>query len=263
MAAVAEQESETQLCNNCQKEIPLANFTIHEIHCSRNIGVCPLCKESFPKAEMRTHQEQEHAQIVCKCSRRMDRGLLQDHVAFECPLRPVACQHCDIELAFCKLQDHEDYCGARTERCGRCNRNIMLRELKTHPIDCGEKAGRGEPGGQAKPPFNPEAPWQNVQTIRNILQPDSAGESPLRGNRFLESQMQSWVSGDQLPRESSWRNRGPSQPDRSRARLEKEAPRLPVDGESDYNLDYLLALSLQQENSFSQPSVAELHREQA
>ncbi|XP_026544982.1 TRAF-type zinc finger domain-containing protein 1 [Notechis scutatus] len=261
MAAVAEQESETQLCNNCQKEIPLANFTIHEIHCSRNIGVCPLCKESFPKAEMRTHQEQEHAQIVCKCSMRMDRGLLQDHVAFECPLRPVACQHCDIELAFCKLQDHEDYCGARTERCVRCNRNIMLRELKTHPIDCGEKAGGGEPGGQAKPPFRPEAPWRNVQTIRNVLQPDSAGESPLRGNRFLESQLHSWVSGDQLPRESSWRNRGPSQPDRSRARLEKEAPPLPADGDSDYNLDYLLALSLQQENRFGQPSVAELHRE--
>uniref|UniRef100_A0A8C5RCW4 TRAF-type zinc finger domain-containing protein 1 n=1 Tax=Laticauda laticaudata TaxID=8630 RepID=A0A8C5RCW4_LATLA len=261
MAAVADQESETRLCNNCQKKIPLANYTIHEIHCSRNIGVCPLCKESFPKAEMRTHQEQEHAQIVCKCTMRMDRGLLQDHVAFECPLRPVACQHCDIELAFCKLQDHEDYCGARTERCLRCNRNIMLRELKTHPIDCGEKAGGGEPDGQAKPPFRPKAPWRNVQTIRNVLQPDSAEESPLRGNRFLESQLHSWVSGDQLPRESSWKNRGPSQPDRSRAHLEKEPPPLPVDGDSAYNLDYLLALSLQRENSFGQPSVAELHRE--
>ncbi|XP_032085586.1 TRAF-type zinc finger domain-containing protein 1 isoform X1 [Thamnophis elegans] len=262
MAAVAGQESETQLCNNCRKDIPLANFTIHEIHCSRNIGVCPLCKESFPKAELRAHQEQEHAQIVCKCSMRMDRGLLQDHVAFECPLRPVACQHCDIELAFCKLQDHEDYCGARTERCGRCNRNIMLRELKTHPIDCGKKAGAGEPGGQAKPPFNPEAPWRNVQTIRNVLRPDSAGESPLRGSRFLESQLHSWVSGDQLPGEPGWRNRGASQPDHNRACPEKAAPPLsPGDGESDYNLDYLLALSLQQENSFGQRSVAELQRE--
>lgn len=41
--------------------------------------------------------------------------------------------------------------------------------------------------------------------------------------------------------------------------LEKTSPALPVDGESD--LDYLLALSLQHENSFGQPSVAELHRE--
>lgn len=47
-----------------QKDIPLANYTIHEIHCSRNIGICPICKESFPKAEMRTHREQDHAQVT-------------------------------------------------------------------------------------------------------------------------------------------------------------------------------------------------------
>ncbi|KAL7986614.1 hypothetical protein Chor_012897 [Crotalus horridus] len=316
MAAMAGKESETQLCNNCQKDIPLANYTIHEIHCSRNIGICPICKESFPKAEMRTHREQEHAQ------------------ALECPLRPVACQHCDIELAFCKLQDHEDYCGARTERCGRCNRNIMLRELKTHPVDCWKKAG-GEPGVQVQPCFNSEAPLRNIQTISDyFLRPDSTGESPLRGNRFLESQLHSWVSGDQLPRESSWRNRGPSRPDQNRGKglerkltffssraqknatllntplelsvgilslqrlwkqlcmfvfvllhsstgvkccrfavhallrclfpeapLEKRATPLPADGESDYNFDYLLALSLQHENSLVQPNVAEAHRE--
>ncbi|KAM6422657.1 TRAF-type zinc finger domain-containing protein 1 isoform 1-T2 [Liasis olivaceus] len=260
MAALAGQESETQLCSNCQKDIPLANFTIHEIHCSRNIGICPVCKESFPKAEMRTHQEQEHAQIVCKCSMRMDRGLLQDHVASECPLRPVACQHCDIELAFSKLQDHEDYCGARTERCSRCNRNVMLRELKAHPNDCGKKAERA-PVGQAKPCFNSEAALRNIQTVRNVLQPDSSGESPLRGSRFLESQLHSCVSAEQLPRESNWRSRGLSPPDLNRAHLEKATAPLPVDGESDYNLDYLLAVSLQHENSFGQPSMAELHRE--
>lgn len=46
-----------------QKEIPLANFTMHEIHCSRNIGVCHICKESFPKSEMKSHQELEHTQV--------------------------------------------------------------------------------------------------------------------------------------------------------------------------------------------------------
>lgn len=45
------------------------------------------------------------------------------------------------------------------------------------------------------------------------------------------------------------------------ARLEKRAsPLPPVDGESDYDFDYLLALSLQQENSLAQPNVAEVHR---
>lgn len=146
-------------------------------------------------------------------------------------MRPVACQHCDIELAFCKLQDHEDYCGARTERCSRCNRNIMLRELKSHPIDCWKKAG-GEPGVQAQPSLNSEAPLPGVQTISDLLlRPDSTGESPLRGNRFLESQLHSWVSGDQLPGESSWRNRGPSQPDQNRGKgLERKLPFPPFEG---------------------------------
>lgn len=45
------------------------------------------------------------------------------------------------------------------------------------------------------------------------------------------------------------------------APLEKRATPLPADGESDYNFDYLLALSLQHENSLAQPNVAEAHRE--
>lgn len=105
----------------------------------------------------------------------------------------------------------------------------MLRELKTHPVDCGKAAGAGELGGQAKPPFHhPEVPWRNVQTIRNVLRPDSAGESPLRDNRFLESGLRSWVSGDQLPRESGWRNRGPSQPDRNRGKC-PQGETIPLD----------------------------------
>ncbi|XP_063171497.1 TRAF-type zinc finger domain-containing protein 1 isoform X2 [Candoia aspera] len=253
MAAVAGQETETQLCSNCKKDIPLANFTIHEIHCSRNIGICPVCKESFPKAEMRTHQEQEHTQIVCKCSMRMDRGLLQDHVASECPLRPVACRHCDIELAFSKLQDHEDYCGARTERCSGCSRNVMLRELNAHLSDCGKKAER-EPVGQAKPHLNPEAALRNIQTIRDVLQPDSSGESPSRGSGFPESLLHSWLSGE----ESNRRGRVPSPPGLNRAHLERSAAPLPLDGGPGCGWDYLLALSLQHEDSFGRPHVAEL-----
>uniref|UniRef100_A0A8C2VIV2 TRAF-type zinc finger domain containing 1 n=2 Tax=Chinchilla lanigera TaxID=34839 RepID=A0A8C2VIV2_CHILA len=39
------EDQDTRLCDNCKKEIPVSNFTIHEIHCQRNIGVCPVCKE--------------------------------------------------------------------------------------------------------------------------------------------------------------------------------------------------------------------------
>ncbi|NXY91541.1 TRAD1 protein, partial [Alcedo cyanopectus] len=120
-----------------KKEIPAVNFIIHEIHCSRNIEVCRYCSDSVPKAEMKNHIEAEHVQVVCKCRMKMENGLLKDHEASACPLRPALCQFCDIPLPASKLQEHELYCGARTEPCGRCGQNVLRKELKEHPGVCG------------------------------------------------------------------------------------------------------------------------------
>ncbi|NXA37393.1 TRAD1 protein, partial [Eudromia elegans] len=120
-----------------KKDVPVANFTIHEIHCSRNIEVCCYCHESIPKTEMKNHVESEHAQVTCKCSMKIEKSLLEDHEASACPLRPAVCQHCDLQLAFNKLHEHESYCGARTERCSGCGLNVMVRDLKEHPRVCG------------------------------------------------------------------------------------------------------------------------------
>ncbi|NXN76439.1 TRAD1 protein, partial [Himantopus himantopus] len=119
------------------KDIPVANFIMHEIHCRRNIEVCRYCSDSIPKSEMKNHMESEHVQVTCKCRMKIEKSLLKDHEASACPLRPALCQYCDIQLAFKKLQDHEIYCGARTERCGGCGRNIMMKDLKEHPRVCG------------------------------------------------------------------------------------------------------------------------------
>uniref|UniRef100_A0A674H7H5 TRAF-type zinc finger domain-containing protein 1 n=1 Tax=Taeniopygia guttata TaxID=59729 RepID=A0A674H7H5_TAEGU len=113
----------------------LINFIIHEIHCRRNIEICPYCSDSIPKSEMKNHIESEHVQ------------------ASSCPLRPVLCQFCDIQLAFKELQEHELYCGARTEPCGRCGRNVLRRELPEHPRLCGsDRSTAGDSGGTAPAP---------------------------------------------------------------------------------------------------------------
>ncbi|XP_039937144.1 TRAF-type zinc finger domain-containing protein 1 isoform X2 [Hirundo rustica] len=145
MAIAAVPAAESRLCGNCKKDIPAVNFIIHEIHCRRNIEICPYCSDTIPKSEMKNHIESEHVQVTCKCRMKMENSLLKDHEASSCPLRPVLCQFCDIQLAFNKLPEHELYCGARTEPCGRCGRNVLLRELKEHPRVCGreEKAAKG------------------------------------------------------------------------------------------------------------------------
>ncbi|KAJ7398755.1 TRAF-type zinc finger domain-containing protein 1 isoform X1 [Pitangus sulphuratus] len=115
MAIAAVPGAESRLCGNCKKDIPAVNFLIHEIHCRRNIEICPYCSDSIPKSEMKNHIESEHVQES------------------SCPLRPALCQFCDIPLAFNKLREHESYCGARTEPCRDCGRNVLLRDLREHP----------------------------------------------------------------------------------------------------------------------------------
>ncbi|CAH2295929.1 Hypothetical predicted protein [Pelobates cultripes] len=138
MASASEQE--TRLCWNCKREIPSSNFTIHEIHCRRNISVCRLCKEPFPTSEMDEHMATEHAPVTCKCKKTMEKCDLEEHERNACPLRLVKCQFCDLELAFNKLGDHEDYCGARTECCEKCGRSVMTKDLSNHPQVCGKQA---------------------------------------------------------------------------------------------------------------------------
>lgn len=129
--------------------------------------------------------------------------------ALECPLRRVTCQHCDLELAFNQLQEHEDYCGARTERCIRCNRNVMLKDLKEHPEDCSKRAEE-ERVAQTKPFLNSGAPLRDFQAIRSLLQ---AGDALPRMNRCLEgNRLYQCFSGEWQPKEPNRRSITPAQP---------------------------------------------------
>lgn len=49
-----------------KRDIPLINFTIHEIHCRRNISLCKICKEPVPSNDMEEHMGTEHVQVMTK-----------------------------------------------------------------------------------------------------------------------------------------------------------------------------------------------------
>ncbi|KAJ7420151.1 TRAF-type zinc finger domain containing 1 [Willisornis vidua] len=184
MAIAAAPGDEARLCGNCKKDIPAVNFLTHEIHCRRNIEICPFCSDSVPKSEMKNHVESEHVQ------------------ASACPLRRCPCRFCDIPLAAGELDEHESYCGARTERCARCGHHVLLRDRPEHPRHCGTRPA---------PPTGPE------------------GTAEPRGK------------GDELEK--------------------KEIPDSSLPEEWNADLDYVLALSLQDENNPPQNTAAGIPRD--
>nr|XP_013808380.1 PREDICTED: TRAF-type zinc finger domain-containing protein 1 [Apteryx mantelli mantelli] len=262
MAAVT--EPETQLCGNCKKHIPVANFTIHEIYCSRNIGVCCYCNESIPKTEMKNHIESEHVQVTCKCSMKIEKSLLEDHEASACPLRPAVCQHCDIQLTFNKLHDHESYCGARTETCSGCGLNVMVKDLKEHPRVCGKEVKKVRVS-KTVPRFEHEdADLRSLRDIKNQLRSDNYAGPLWRMPRVLENQLYSSCVGDKTLKAISRRNVSAVQRNRNQEDDLEQLERNKNTNSSLYeeqnaSLDYMLALSLQNENNPHNNSAAEIH----
>ncbi|KAM9055094.1 TRAF-type zinc finger domain-containing protein 1 isoform 6-T6 [Megaptera novaeangliae] len=250
---------DTRLCDNCKKEIPVFNFTIHEIHCQRNIGMCPICKEPFPKSDMETHMATEHCQVTCKCNKKLEKRQLKKHEETECPLRLALCQHCDLELSVLKLKDHEDYCGARTELCGSCGRNVLVKDLKTHPEVCGRdvEEKRDE---VAVPPNAYDDSWGQdgiwiASQLRQIEALDPRMRLPRRSLRAFESDLFQSRTTNQRSMTTQFPIQNNLLEEQERQERNRSRQTLKEGGEDSANLDFMLALSLQNEGQA--PNLAE------
>ncbi|KAM9622802.1 TRAF-type zinc finger domain-containing protein 1 isoform 1-T1 [Trichechus inunguis] len=253
-------DQDTRLCDNCKKEIPVFNFTIHEIHCQRNIGMCPVCKEPFPKSDMETHMATEHCQVTCKCNKKLEKRQLKTHEETECPLRPALCQHCDLELSVIKLKDHEDYCGARTEQCGNCGRNVLVKDLKTHPEVCGRE-GEEKRDAVVLPPNADDEPWSQdgMWIASHLLRQIEALDPPMRLPRGHLRSFESNLIHSRTTNQRNMTTRFPIQnnllEEQERQERNRSRQRPKEGGEESANLDFMLALSLQNEGQ--DPHVAE------
>lgn len=133
---------------------------IHTIHCQRNIYLCSKCNEPVNHSQKEEHDEAYHKQIFCtSCHLPVEKYLLNQHILNHCPkskhnnfikilivfvsLRmgffylnlfagKVKCQICDIDVGAEDINDHENYCGARTEKCSECGEFVMLKYKQLH-----------------------------------------------------------------------------------------------------------------------------------
>ncbi|XP_048836712.1 TRAF-type zinc finger domain-containing protein 1 isoform X2 [Brienomyrus brachyistius] len=251
-------DDSTQFCENCQRDIPDASFRTHDIHCRRNITLCELCAEPVPRASLQSHKDQEHAQVLCKCGLKIENKLMDVHKQSECAQRLVACPYCQLELAFSQSGKHEEYCGTRTEPCPTCRCNVMLREQAVHAVLCSStlppESNNALP---ARSPVDPGA-WFETHAVRNLLRPQQTGQShgslgPRPSTRLPYSTVHNITRAlGQLGQT----NIAPKNTDFDRMR-EREAElwdnnnsRVPWPGnrsspDDTFHLDYLLALSLQ------------------
>ncbi|KAL4705858.1 hypothetical protein ACJJTC_019293 [Scirpophaga incertulas] len=126
-------EPETKTCENCKREIPIGNYTIHSAHCSRNIKMCPVCKEPIPLTDLDEHHEKMHTLKPCKkCGDNVCGTDLEDHVRDSCSHTVQSCRFCSLELPRRELPAHEAYCGVRTEHCADCGEWVMARYRQLH-----------------------------------------------------------------------------------------------------------------------------------
>ncbi|XP_076061838.1 uncharacterized protein LOC143037466 isoform X2 [Oratosquilla oratoria] len=116
-----------------KKEVASINFTVHAVHCQRNITICPLCNEAVPRSQFNSHNESNHKEVSCqKCGVTIETAMIFQHQAEECPRRMVACEFCELEVAAAEMPGHKEYCGSRTDRCKGCTKYVMFKYLQFH-----------------------------------------------------------------------------------------------------------------------------------
>ena len=44
----------------------------------------------------------------------------------------MICKFCHLDQAFKTIEEHEDYCGSRTEKCDQCGDFVKLKDWEKH-----------------------------------------------------------------------------------------------------------------------------------
>lgn len=149
-------------CSYCGNFISLNSKVMHESFCQRNNVRCNLgCDKTFFKQipdshwhccdslwgssfeSFKIHQFYLHEPSRCdKCDSQFGNRLeLGIHKGTQCILADHICRYCHLNLPrgeqsyearYHNMSQHEWECGSKTVSCHICNKNVRMRDLKTH-----------------------------------------------------------------------------------------------------------------------------------
>ncbi|CAD8183113.1 unnamed protein product [Paramecium pentaurelia] len=60
------------LCNYCQMEVPLNNYSQHDIYCSSKTEICDYCKQYIKKRDLNSHQQSCRQQNIYKVQQQQE-----------------------------------------------------------------------------------------------------------------------------------------------------------------------------------------------
>ena len=139
--------SQYKECEFCKNEIPILNFDLHGATCRRHHYKCPICGEFVSLSGKEEHEQMNHSSVRCeKCGTSYKPVDRETHVLV-CRYADVMCHYCDSSVIRREFVEHQEACGARTERCENCGKYVMLKETQTHicrppsPPDFTERIG--------------------------------------------------------------------------------------------------------------------------
>ncbi|KAF4678124.1 hypothetical protein FOL47_005403 [Perkinsus chesapeaki] len=154
-------------CRNCQRRIPAATLSLHELRCQRLYVQCPTCHQAIQrdkwerhvhcdvcklpcdKDKLPEHRRIYHTPIDCPdCGQHIPQGRfgLLAHRRDSCPQRPHLCRFCklyvpmegdeaeDARDRMMGLSVHEARCGNRTDACPDCGRLVRLKDMELHMV---------------------------------------------------------------------------------------------------------------------------------
>lgn len=61
----------------------------------------------------------------------------------------LTCKYCDLELPKLELEDHENYCGSRTDKCMECHELVMFKDKQAHMASNHSSAARRNNSGKS------------------------------------------------------------------------------------------------------------------